>query len=224
MRIPGPAGLLRPYGYEQDSIRRVASTDSDGLMWRDPVDMDKSLDGPKGFVLLDDSYEEPRGVGKPKGNRRQSNISNGSSAVTERDDRHGDGGAHGLQSNLPRHDRGVAYLRHWLFTVRRLLATYYFITSFVLIFFLSLKVKPHCSVDMSQLRFGDDDWLCVVCAGVFGDRVHNRESFITNGYSRHRVSNYVRNLFVPGRYGDCRRFQLGQLSISLVCPVIVLID
>ena len=89
--------------------------------------MDKSLDGPRGLHLLTDSID-----GTPHTKRRGSHTSNTTSS-TEND---------AYPANQPDSPslRGVEYLRSWLFVVRRALTTYYFLTSFVLLFCFGIKV------------------------------------------------------------------------------------
>lgn len=91
--------------------------------------MDKSLDGPRGLALLNDSFDGAPSPGKAPARRRHSNISNTSSAPE---------GAAGTEGGV---DRGSNYLRSWLFVLRRCVNTYYFVMSFVLIFCFAIKVR-----------------------------------------------------------------------------------
>jgi hypothetical protein len=149
VRIPGPAAPPRTYGYVQSSGLSRNRSDSEPRLWRDASENDKSMDGARGFGLLDDSFEEGSDASKPKAPRRQSNYSNGSSAVTDHERLDRGGG-----NRDDEYDRGSAYLRSWLFTVRRVLTTYYFVTSFVLIFFFALKVPCDRSRDRAFVRWG----------------------------------------------------------------------
>jgi hypothetical protein len=166
------------------------------------------MDGARGLGLLDDSFEEGSDAGKQKAHRRQSNYSNGSSAVTEQD-RVGRGGGNVDEE----YDRGATYLRSWLFTVRRVLTTYYFVTSFVLIFFFALKVSVFacvCHTDpVDDVVLRDRLW---PDTDVFGARVHGCDPVVASCDHRQCVQSHVFVFLVPDGHCCNGHIELGNVG------------
>ncbi len=120
------------------------------MSWREYEGGDRSMDGPRGLSLLNDSVEEAAGAGHSPAKRRTSQISHGSSSTGMDRDGFGEIGPEGLSPV----QRGADYVRSWLFTVRRLLTTYYFVMSFVLIFCFAIKVRvyrQHCCLNNARM-------------------------------------------------------------------------